>query len=453
VSGADFLILGAGPAGLAAAHLLAKRGFEVTVLERAGRVGGLAGSFEVAGQRVDYGSHRLHPATSPDMLELLRSLLGDRLQQRVRNGRIRLNGRWLRFPLNPVDLLRGMAPGMAVRAAASAGVAMVRPRRDATFADYVTTGLGRVAGNTFYFPYARKIWGVEPEELSGEQARKRISADSPWKVLRRVTAPRNDSRRFFYYPASGFGAISEALADAAVASGVTLRLGTDVKRLSFADDRVALVAGGGEHFAASRLWSTVPVSRLAQLAGHEPRTLEHRAMVLVYTAVSSRQYTPFDAHDFPEADVPMTRVSEPKNYRDGDDPSGLTVLCAEIPCSVGDEIWSAGDDDLGQVVADSLASQGLPPVRGVETVVRRLPHAYPIYRLGYETALDDVLAWAARQPGLLTLGRQGLFTHDNTHHALSMAQAACNAVGPDGSFDTSRWNRSLLEFQSHVVED
>ena len=40
------VILGGGPAGLAAAHQLARRGWrQVTVLERGPRVGGNAGSF------------------------------------------------------------------------------------------------------------------------------------------------------------------------------------------------------------------------------------------------------------------------------------------------------------------------------------------------------------------------------------------------------------------------
>ncbi|HEY6697682.1 MAG TPA: FAD-dependent oxidoreductase, partial [Acidimicrobiales bacterium] len=56
-------VVGAGPAGLAAAWRTAAAGHQVVVVERAPAVGGMAGSFEVAGLRVDHGSHRLHPAT------------------------------------------------------------------------------------------------------------------------------------------------------------------------------------------------------------------------------------------------------------------------------------------------------------------------------------------------------------------------------------------------------
>ena len=68
------VILGAGPAGLGAALGLARRGFTVDVLEQAAQVGGNAGSFELAGLRVDFGSHRLHPATAPEVFAEIRAL-------------------------------------------------------------------------------------------------------------------------------------------------------------------------------------------------------------------------------------------------------------------------------------------------------------------------------------------------------------------------------------------
>ena len=99
---ADLVILGAGPAGVGAAYRTARAGHRVVVLERAPGPGGAAASFELDGIRVDHGSHRLHPAIEPRILEDLRGLLGDELQRRPRNGRIFLEGRWIRFPL-PVD--------------------------------------------------------------------------------------------------------------------------------------------------------------------------------------------------------------------------------------------------------------------------------------------------------------------------------------------------------------
>src|SRR4051812_14418125 len=68
----DVAVIGGGPAGLMAARRIAASGRSVAVLERANAVGGMAGSFDIAGVRVDFGSHRLHPVVAPRLLDDLR---------------------------------------------------------------------------------------------------------------------------------------------------------------------------------------------------------------------------------------------------------------------------------------------------------------------------------------------------------------------------------------------
>src|SRR5258708_20909007 len=98
-------ILGAGPAGVGAAFQAARRKLGRTVvLEQRDRPGGNAGSFDLEGLRVDYGSHRLHPACDAGVLADLKTLLGDDLQIRRRPGPIRLRNSWIHFPLQPWDL-------------------------------------------------------------------------------------------------------------------------------------------------------------------------------------------------------------------------------------------------------------------------------------------------------------------------------------------------------------
>ena len=70
----EIAIIGAGPAGLMAAWQAAKKGHQVTVYERSSFTGGMSASFELAGQNVDFGSHRLHPATPPHLLEEIKKL-------------------------------------------------------------------------------------------------------------------------------------------------------------------------------------------------------------------------------------------------------------------------------------------------------------------------------------------------------------------------------------------
>src|SRR4029450_4355259 len=227
---ADLVVLGAGPAGVGAAYRAARAAHRAVVLERAPGPGGAAASFELDGIRVDHGSHRLHPAIQPRILEDLRGLLGDELQRRPRNGRVYLEGRWIRFPLRPADLARRLPPSFAAGAGAAPASAWARRPRADTFAETLRAGLGPTMCERFYFPYARKLWGLEPSELAGEQARRRVSAGSPARLLARVARGAGRSGPWFWYPRHGFGSICERLAGAAAAAGADLRYGAAAER-------------------------------------------------------------------------------------------------------------------------------------------------------------------------------------------------------------------------------
>lgn len=447
----DVAVLGAGPAGLGAAVWLARKGVRVAVLEREDHVGGLSASFDVAGVRVDHGSHRLHPTAAPHVMALLRELLGNELQTRPRRGRLRLFDRWVDFPLRSAQLARTLPPAFTARAAGSAVIAGLRPSRHSTFAEHVATGLGKVMGEEFWFPYARKVWGVDPGALSGEQARRRIRADTPGRLVAKVLTPPDATARTFLYPAGGFGRIAESLASAATTAGAALHLSSPV-------DAVRPCQGGGWRVegatgvTARHVWSTLPVTVLARLLGLPAPRLEYRSMVLAYLVLAGGRYSPYDAHYLPSPRTPVTRISEPANYRDGDDPRDRTVLCAEIPCSAADPVWTAGDGEVGRIATDALTVSGLPPAAVTDVVVRRVTSAYPVYRLGYDRELAALTARLQAVPGVVTFGRQGLFAHDNTHHALAMAGAAVDCLD-HGRFDTARWQRALSAFAEHVVED
>ena len=462
---AEIVVIGAGPAGLMAALRGAQSGHRCTVVEAGETVGGMAGSFEVAGQRVDYGSHRLHPATPEPFLELFRSLLGPDLQVRPRHGRIRLHGRWIAFPLRAGDMVRNLPPSFGARAALDAATAPLRRRRragPASFEDEVARRLGPAVAREFYAPYARKLYGVDADRLDSELVRRRVSATGAGDILKRVARAATPRGRTFLYPRRGYGQLSEALAEAAADAGVDLRLGTRVCGLKVTGDAVSVLLDNGT-LGADTVLSTMPVPALA--AGIDPsppapvvEALDRcrtRAVVLAYLVVGRDRFTPFDAHYFPGPETVVSRLSEPKNYRDGDDPSGRTVLCAEIPCWPGDELWQCSEDRLGKLIAEDMARAGLeiPELERVE--VRRLPAVYPVYETATMSARATVDSWLrSLVPNrVVSLGRHGLGVLDNLHHVLAMGEAAARAVGPGGDVDLVAWSRSLDGFASHVVED
>ncbi len=466
-------ILGGGPAGVGAAWRLAKEErANVLLLERNEFFGGNAGSFHQNGHDLDFGSHRLHPASAQEILDDISGLLSDDLLDRPRHGRIRLRGRWVHFPLKPLDLMLRLDSRFGMGVLKDMITAPFRSGStgiDENFATVLGASLGPTICDNFYFPYARKLWGHEPKELSAIQAHKRVSAGSFRKLLKKVFGPllgikKKGAGRFFY-PRRGFGQISEALAQDARRLGATLMTSTTITRLTkpMIDAEPWLIeTDDGELSQVDRIFSTLPLTILVKLLPDDTTdavreaadAIRYQAMVLVYLELDTDQFTEFDACYFPETDITMSRLSEPKNYSERTTPDGRTVLCAEIPCAHGDALWNATDEELGQRVQADLQASELPlQSPPITTFTRRLPQAYPIYEQGFEAHIEVIEKWASALPRFLSFGRQGLFAHDNTHHALAMANAAARCLDTDGTFDAKAWESHLIEFATHVVED
>jgi protoporphyrinogen oxidase len=465
------VVAGAGPAGLGGAFQLARRQcFDVTVVERESAIGGNAGSFEMGGLRVDFGSHRLHPTCAQPIMADIRAMLGDGLLDRPRHGRIRLQGRWVHFPLKPADLVMHLPLSFGAGVVGDSLGKMARRMQPLeTFEGVLEHGLGRTICRNFYFPYAKKIWGLPPVELDAEQARRRVAAGSLGKMVRKVmnAVPgfKKPGAGRFYYPRNGFGAISEAYYEAAAAAGARVMLGAQLTGIELTERdgiRVSVIGSAGEEVLPARqVLSTIPVSILARTIRPAAPTavleaaasLRFRSMILIYLVLGTEQFTEFDAHYFPDAEIAITRLSEPKNYGLAK-LRGSTVLCAELPCFQTDAVWRASDADLARLVTEALAKSGIPvQAKVLEVGTRRLPQAYPLYTREYRQHFDRVDGWLNGLDGILTFGRQGLFAHDNTHHALAMAYAVSDCLDDAGKLDRIRWQEHRQEFQKHVVED
>lgn len=265
------VVIGAGPGGLGAAMLAASAGLRVTVLEAHDRVGGRTSSFEHDGHRFDLGpTFFLYP-------EALRSLF-------------RMAGRSLD---DEVELLR-VDPHYRLVFGGPGGEA---PRLDVTpDPQEMARRIARLSpGDAESFPRfladnRRKLDTFKPvlqRPFSSALDLLDLSLADVFTVLRPWSSVDGDLRRYFddprirlafsfqskylgmspfrcpslftilsfmeyeygiFHPRGGCGAVSRAMADAAVEMGADLRLGEEVTGLDFEGRRVT-----GVHTAAGRL--------------------------------------------------------------------------------------------------------------------------------------------------------------------------------------------------------
>lgn len=465
-------VLGAGPAGIAAAYALTKGKAKVEVLERAPVAGGNSTSFRIDGIWCDYGSHRFHPVADENVLADVKALLGDDLFLQPRHGRIRLGGRWIHFPLKLQDALLKLPPAFA--ASLIGDMILKKFRKKSTgprsFSSVLYDGLGPTISENFYFPYVRKLWGLDPDKLAVTLAERRVSGSSIGKILgkmlRMIPGLRGETTGRFYYPREGFGQISKSMVAAAEGQGAGFCFGVNITRIEREGTRVTgIVTKDGEtetRHAPDQVYSTIPLTTVVKLMDPPPppevmmaaEAIRFRGMILVYLILETDRFTEYDAHYFPELSIPISRMSEPKNYNSATEPKGRTILCAELPCDPGEKWWDMTDEELGKQYCEWLGNLGLPvKVPVIRTETRRIAHAYPVYDLDYQRHFETVDNWLSSLDGFLSFGRQGLFAHDNTHHAFAMAYAASDVLTEKGDIDRTAWAAYRHEFESHRVED
>src|SRR6266540_1411188 len=167
-------ILGAGPAGLTAAQVFARRGRAAAVFEADGAVGGIAKTVEFNGYRFDLGGHRFFTKLEP-IERLWEEMLGEEFLLRPRLSRIYYHGKYFSYPITAKDVLARLGVLESVRCALSYLWAARRPKGEAqTFEEWVTARFGQRLYDVFFRSYTEKVWGIPGTEIRALWAAQRI---------------------------------------------------------------------------------------------------------------------------------------------------------------------------------------------------------------------------------------------------------------------------------------
>jgi protoporphyrinogen oxidase len=132
--------------------------------------------------------------------------------------------------------------------------------------------------------------------------------------------------------------------------------------------------------------------------------------------LQKEQITPDSWTYFPDKAYIFGRTHEPKNWSGAmvPDPT-FSSLAVEIFASPQDSLWLQPDEVIMDRVIAQLSQLGWFTSGQVhDRWLLRIPHAYPVYRVGYRTRLEQIRAYLSRWPCLHLLGRTGSFRYMNS---------------------------------------
>lgn len=497
------VVIGAGPAGLTAAHELRRKSkdWRIIVLEETSEIGGISRTAVCGDCRIDIGGHRFF-SKSKEVNDLWSELMpvqgspskddllldrpchiepggpdpekADKVMLRRRRvSRIYYLRHFFDYPISikPATFI-AMGLVRTVKAGFSYLYSAFFKREEKSLEDFYINRFGKVLYSMFFEDYTEKLWGVHPSKIDPSWGAQRVKGLSLWKAILNIFIPKGGKKETslieeFIYPKKGPGQLWETLAEQLGADGVEVRLNARVTGLRGGNGRVdAVVLADGSQIPCDAVFSSMPIKDLVAAFGDAPEEVSRIASELPYRdfitvgllvdrlAIENKTKLKTVNNIVPdtwiyvqERDVRMGRIQIFNNWSPYmvDDVTRHVWIGLEYFCTEGDWMWSAGDEEFIAMATKELRQIG---VLGADESVRKsvrikVKKAYPAY-FGSYGEFGKVREWLDGFGNLYCIGRNGQHRYNNMDHSMLCGMEAVRALlGETGK--SAVWNVNTEE--------
>jgi protoporphyrinogen oxidase len=461
------IIIGAGPAGLTAAYLLAKENIPVTVLEADPQyVGGIARTVVYKDYCFDIGGHRFF-SKAKEVEDFWTEILPDDMLDRPRSSRIFYKQKFFSYPLNASEVLLKLGVIESAMCFFSYLKARVRPvKNPLTFRQWVTNHFGQRLFNIFFKTYTEKVWGMSCDEISADWAAQRIKGLSLWSAMVNAIMPRRKPKNnqsviktlidTFRYPRKGPGMLWEVCAAKTQALGGQVLLNSRVTRSLYNEtDKTWQVEyidnqGNTQKVAGTHIISSAPMQELVESylpevsnqVSQAAKKLKYRDFLIVVLILKEKNQFSDNWVYIHDPAVDVARIQNFKSWSPEMVPDQATCCYGmEYFCFEGDGIWASKESELIAKATQELIHIGLASAEDIlDGCVVRQPKAYPVYDDEYKENVAIIRdALGKKYPSLSLVGRNGMHKYNNQDHAMMTAMLTVkNIMAGYEAFDI--WN-------------
>lgn len=432
------VILGGGLAGLSAAYFLKDTPW--LLVERSDRVGGLIKTDVIDGFLFDYTGHWLH-LRDPEIKALVQEKwLPGELVTLQRKAAIFSRGVFTRFPYQvntyglPAEVIAENLIGFVEAQFGEKGQAL-REREPKNFHEFILRYMGEGFAKNFMVPYNRKLWTVDPAELSAAWCGRFVPRPNLEEVVKGALGLGADAIGYnasFVYPREG-GIERWAQAMRASLQDGEVRVGTEPTAVDWKQRRVTF--SDGQTVSYRRLVSTMSLPGLVTLLAQSPSGVPDevraaagrlRATTVTYARVGVRgpNRQPWHWIYLPEAEFHTYRIGSPSAV--------YPKLAPPDAASFYVEYSHDGSLSLQQAeryaVEDLLRAQMIHRADDVLfSSAQAIPHAYVLYDDAYGPAKKTVMDFLAHA-GLEVAGRYGSWEYSSMEDAVLAGRAVARRL-------------------------
>lgn len=416
------VIVGGGISGCVMGYELARKKYNVIIIEKDTQIGGLAKTFQYGDFAFDIGPHRFY-TQKRQISAFIRSILKDDFTVISRNSGVYFLGKYYPWPFRPSASFN-LPLRIVVKSCWELFLMSLKNGKEeiSNFKDYILQNYGPTLYNVFFRDYTQKFLGLPVKEVHSKWAREgmkrtiideRIASRNLFDILK-LFFMFKPLQTDFIYPTKGIGVFCKRLAEGVKECGGEIWINSVITDIKCSPEKIKEVFLKEIRIKPERVIWTGSLGAICKLLKLPYKGLEYLSLLIFNVEINKPANRIYQWCYYGSKEIIFSRISMPSSFSKNMAPKGRTGLCVEVPCREDDQRWSNPEVWVERIKKDLIRVGLVNQVKDIGNIhIEKVCNAYPIYTLSYSRHLREVKENLSKFKNLRLAGRTGLFWYNN----------------------------------------